>query len=122
MDPEQVVRDFCDAVARRDVEELVGFFSEDAVYHNIPVAPVTGHEAIAGVLRHFLGPASEAEFEVRALAARGNTVLTERLDRFIIEGKKIELPVMGSFEVTPDGKLSAWRDYFDMAQFTRQMG
>ena len=34
--------------------------------------------------------------------------------------RDIALPVMGTFEVR-DGKISAWRDYFDMAQFTNQM-
>ena len=29
---------------------------------------------------------------------------------------------MGAFEVTPDGKISAWRDYFDMQPFTGQLG
>ena len=46
--------------------------------------------------------------------------LTERTDRFLIAGKWIELPVMGAFELR-DGKICAWRDYFDMAQFQRQM-
>jgi limonene-1,2-epoxide hydrolase len=31
------------------------------------------------------------------------------------------LPVMGVFEVNNDGKITAWRDYFDMNQFTSQM-
>jgi limonene-1,2-epoxide hydrolase len=48
-------------------------------------------------------------------------VLTERVDRFLLNGRKVELPVMGAFEVGPDGKIRAWRDYFDMAQFTRQL-
>jgi limonene-1,2-epoxide hydrolase len=39
----------------------------------------------------------------------------------VLHGKKVELPVMGSFEVTPEGKISAWRDYFDMNQFTQQV-
>jgi limonene-1,2-epoxide hydrolase len=29
---------------------------------------------------------------------------------------------MGAFEVTPEGKISAWRDYFEMRQFTNQRG
>jgi len=33
-------------------------------------------------------------------------------------GKVIELPVMGVYEFV-DGKISAWRDYFDMAPFHR---
>jgi limonene-1,2-epoxide hydrolase len=29
--------------------------------------------------------------------------------------------VMGTFELR-DGKIAAWRDFFDMAQWTRQAG
>jgi limonene-1,2-epoxide hydrolase len=121
MSPEEIVRSFCEAVARRDVQELVGFFSADAVYHNIPVEPVSGQEAIGKVLSQYLGPASRAEFELLALAVSGRTVLTERVDRFTIGDKPVELPVMGAFEVDRDGRISAWRDYFDMGQFTGQL-
>ena len=95
MNPTQIVTDFCNAVPRRNVEELVGFFSADAVYHNIPIAPVQGRDAIAATLRGFLDPSTEAEFEVLAIAGEGRTVLTERIDRFTINGKQIALPVMG---------------------------
>jgi limonene-1,2-epoxide hydrolase len=121
MTPTQIVTEFCNAVPRRNVEELVGFFSDDAVYHNIPIAPVRGRDAIAATLRGFLDPSTDASFEVLALAAEGRKVLTERIDRFTINGKQIALPVMGTFEVDAQGKISAWRDYFDLAQFTKQM-
>ncbi len=120
MTPEETVRAFCEAFSRRDVDELVGFFTDDAVYHNMPIAPVRGREAIAATLRQFVDPDGEAEFEVLCIASRGRTVLTERVDRFTLRGAKVELPVMGAFEVTGDGKISAWRDYFDLAQFTKQ--
>ncbi len=52
----------------------------------------------------------------------GPTVMNERVDRFWLPGgKKIELRVAGVFEVR-DGKASLWRDYFDVADFNRQMG
>ena len=121
MNPTEIVTDFCNAVPRRNVEELVGFFSADAVYHNIPIAPVKGREAIAATLRGFIDPSTQAEFELLSLAAEGSKVLTERIDRFTINGKKIALPVMGAFEIDAQGKISAWRDYFDLAQFTAQM-
>ena len=121
MNPTQIVTDFCNAVPRRNVEELVGFFSADAVYHNIPIAPVKGRDAIAATLRGFIDPSTQAEFELLSLAAEGSKVLTERIDRFTINGKKIALPVMGAFEIDAHGKISAWRDYFDLAQFTAQM-
>ena len=119
---EDVVRDFCNAFSRCKVEELLGFFSDDAVYHNIPIEPVKGKAAIEATLRQFIDPKGEAHFEIKHLASAGPTVLTERVDRFVLNGKRIELPVMGAFEVGPDGKIRAWRDYFDLAQFTKQLG
>ena len=121
MSPEEIVRNFCNAFARRDITEITGFFSDDAVYHNIPVDPVSGRDGIANVLEQFLAPASACEFEILAIASSGQTVLTERIDRFVIGDKTIELPVMGTFELTGDGKISAWRDYFDMQQYVKQM-
>jgi limonene-1,2-epoxide hydrolase len=121
MDAEKIVLDFCNAIRARDVDQLVAFFSDEAVYHNIPVAPVVGPEAIGKVLSGYLGGASDAEFEVVAIASRGSVVLTERVDRFTIGGKRIVLPVMGIFEIGDDGRIRAWRDYFDMNQFTSQM-
>jgi limonene-1,2-epoxide hydrolase len=123
MDPERIVREFCAAFASRDPQKLLGYLAPDAVYHNLPLAPVTGHAAIEGVLRGFLAPCTGCEFEMRAVARSGSTVLTERIDRFTrADGKRIELPVMGAFEVGPDGKIRAWRDYFDLATWTRQAG
>ena len=48
-------------------------------------------------------------------------MLTERVDVFTLAGKSFELPVMGTFEIS-DGKISAWRDYFDLNQFISRMG
>ena len=35
--------------------------------------------------------------------------------------KSFEMPVMVIFEVS-DGRISAWRDYFDTKQFATRMG
>ena len=121
MNPIEIITNFCNAIPARDVEALLGFFAEDAVYHNIPVDPVQGHDAIGATLRGFLDPASDAEFELRSIAESGRVVLTERIDRFTIGEKQIELLVMGTFELTAASKISAWRDYFDLGQFQKQM-
>ena len=120
MSAEQVVKDFCEAWSRRDVDELLGYFTEDATYHNIPIDPATGHDAIRNVLNLFVPLAQKIEFEILNVSSNGDTVLTERVDRFQIGDSAIELPVMGTFEIR-DGKITAWRDYFDMAQWTKQM-
>jgi len=116
---EKLVRDFCAAWSRRDIEELLGFFTEDAVYHNIPMAPVTGREGIRAVFEFFVPPAERIDWEVRHVASRDALVFTERVDRFVMSGKTVELPVAGVFEIR-GGKIAAWRDYFDMQTWTRQ--
>jgi limonene-1,2-epoxide hydrolase len=114
---EQVVRDFCAAASTRDPAVLRSFFSDDVVYHNIPMAPAEGIEATMAVIDIFVGMCEAMEFEIHHLASDGSTVLTERTDTFTIKGKTASLPVMGAFHVS-DGKITAWRDYFDMAQVT----
>jgi len=119
-DPIDVVRRFCDAWGKEDVATIVGFFTDDAVYHNIPIAPVTGPEQIKATIEGFSAGVESIEFQVNAIAASGPTVLTERVDVFGFPTGRIELPVMGTFEVR-EGKIAAWRDYFDLNQFMSQM-
>lgn len=119
-DPTQVVRDFCAAWTDLDLDAIVGFFADDAVYHNIPMEPVAGTEAIRSTIAGFTGGVESIEFRVDHIAAAGPVVLTERVDIFVTPAKRMELPVMGTFEVH-DGKITAWRDYFDMNMFTSQL-
>ena len=115
------VRRFIDAWKHRDLDRIMGFFTDDCVYHNIPVDPVQGTVAIRGVIQGFAGMATAIEWELHQIAeTEGGVVLTERTDRFEIGGRWVALPVMGAFELE-DGKIRAWRDYFDLAQFTKQM-
>ena len=116
----ETVRRFCDAFSRRDAGEILEYFTEDAVYHNMPMPPVQGKAGIKTVLDMFLKPSESVEFIILRIAVGDDgAVLTERLDKFALGGKNIELPEMGVFELA-NGKIAAWRDYFDMAAWTRQ--
>ena len=124
--PIEVVRRFCAAWSDNiPAAELAAFFTDNAVYHNIPLAPVTGRDAIAKTIASFIRPGAPGiesiEFRVINIAANGPVVMTERVDVFRLPGKSFELQVMGTFEVS-DGKINAWRDYFDQSQFTSRMG
>ncbi|MFQ5667521.1 MAG: limonene-1,2-epoxide hydrolase family protein [Candidatus Binatia bacterium] len=118
---EKVVRDFCAAWRRKNIDELLGFLAPDAVYHNMPMEPLHGIDAIRQTLDTFMGPAEEIEFEMLGLASAGDLVFTERTDRFTMMGKTVVLPVAGVFEVR-GGKIVAWRDYFDMQTWLKQTG
>jgi limonene-1,2-epoxide hydrolase len=118
----EVVRRFCAAWSEGSLDDVMGCFAPDAIYHNIPVAPVQGVDAIRATIEGFSAGVEHVEFRLDAIAGDGGTVLTERLDVFTFPGgHTIELPVMGTFEVDADGRITAWRDYFDLQQFLGQL-
>lgn len=107
---------FIDLWSMRDLEAILDSMAPDCVYHNIPWEPLVGHEAIRQGLATFLSSATAIDWQIRHIAeGRDGAVLTERLDRFLIGGKWLEIAVMGTFEFC-DGLISHWRDYFDSAQ------
>ena len=63
-DAEKIVTEFCNAWPRKNVDELLGFFTDDAVYHNIPLEPAKGKDAIRGVINTFLPMAKSLHFKI----------------------------------------------------------
>lgn len=113
---ERLIRAFCASWESKNPKAIMAFLAPDAVYHNIPMAPLRGHGEIEGFLS-FLGMVKEISFEILALLADDHRVFTERVDHFQMpDGKTITLPVCGAFEIE-GGKITAWRDYFDAAPF-----
>jgi len=117
---EHVVRTFCDAFDGRDAEALRPYFTEDVVYHNIPLEPAVGIDATIAFIDAFFAMCESMTIETVHLAVRGDVVLTERIDTFTIGDVVAPLSVMGAFEVR-DGRISAWRDYFDLGQVTAML-
>lgn len=119
-EPIEIVQHFCDSWATGDLDTIMSFFATDAEYHNIPVEPVTGVDAIRRTIAGFTTGVDSVVFDVVHIAAAGDVVLTERVDVFTFPNGTVRLPVSGTFEVH-DGRITAWRDYFDMNQFVSQL-
>lgn len=119
--PEEVVTAFMNEfdAEHPDAEALIAYFTEDAVYHNMPMEPAVGIEAVGEALKGVSQMTSRG-WEVLHQAANGDIVLNERVDRFLMGDKEVAVLVCGVFEVR-DGKIARWRDYFDMASFQAQM-
>ena len=100
----------------RDVETILSFFTDDAVYTNIPIDPPNvGKQQIREFLNWFFGAVGDLQFIItRQVAGSDGSVMNERIDRLDFAGKVVDLPVMGVFEFRGD-LICAWRDYFDMA-------
>jgi limonene-1,2-epoxide hydrolase len=117
-EPAELVTEFCALWAEPDLETILGYFTEDAVYHNIPMTPAEGLAAIRELLPMMLDGMEGIDFIVHRQVANGNLVMNERTDVMRrTTGGRVELPVMGTFEVR-DGRIAAWRDYFDLATVT----
>jgi limonene-1,2-epoxide hydrolase len=115
---DDLVTEFCKRWASPDPDEIAAYFTEDAVYHNIPMDPVRGREAIKEFIAGFLAAFEGIDFNVHRQVSDGALVMNERTDVMRRkDGDPISLPVMGVFEVRDD-RIVAWRDYFDMAAIT----
>ncbi|MGM7972753.1 limonene-1,2-epoxide hydrolase family protein [Yersinia enterocolitica] len=93
------------------------WFTPRTVWVNEGVAITTGIDeafALTDELKRTVGIAT-VRIEMLAIAADGNKVLTERLDRFErADGSEIgAAKMMGILELDGD-RIIAWRDYFDV--------
>lgn len=119
--PDEVVDAFIAAVEAKDVDAALALLTDDVSYENMPIDPIVGREAVGATLRGFLDPATEVDWRILRRLSTEGLVVNERVDRFRLAGGWLELPVAGFFEVTPDGLISRWRDYFDMGAYLRQV-
>jgi len=110
--PDELVTEFCRAWADPDPATIAGFFTEDAVFHNIPMEPIRGRAAIEEYVAGFTASFGGIEYRIHHQAVSGDIVLNERTDVFTMNGRTVELPVTGVFEIR-DGRIAALRDYFD---------
>jgi limonene-1,2-epoxide hydrolase len=110
---------FMQAWRELDLDAIMNHFTENAVYANIPMGPPNvGKADIRAFIEGFLGTTTEINFIVHHQTEGANgIIMNERTDVLVMDGKRVELLVMGVFELQ-DGKVKAWRDYFDMAAFS----
>jgi len=120
-DNSATITDFINAWNAVDLDQIMSYIAPDCFYHNIPMEPAVGTEAILAVLKGFVEMSNQVDFTIHNIAESSEgVVLTERTDRFLIGERWVAIPVMGTFELD-GGKITAWRDYFDMGQFQQQM-
>ena len=116
--PTSTVAAFIHQMNHMEIDTALALLADDVVYHNIPMRPVVGREAVRAFLARI--PCEAMDWIVHVSAEHDTAVLNERTDRFrLTDGRWLEIRVVGVFEVL-DGRITAWRDYFDMAEFQRE--
>jgi limonene-1,2-epoxide hydrolase len=99
-------------------------FTDDCVWVQPGLPTTTGPEEAAGLLATFEEMGFRTiDVDYLNVAAVGDLVFTERLDWLVRgDGTRVgPFPVVGVTEFR-DGKISAWREYFDTAVMAQLMG
>jgi len=114
----EVVEGFLRALERLDIDGAMAFCHPDVTYQNVPLPPARGAAATEKQLRVLSKYASGFQAVTHAIAGNADgVVLTERTDVIEVGRFKPAFWVCGRFDVR-DGKIVAWKDYFDYADVT----
>ena len=104
-----------------DVDRILDLFTDDAVWWDVPLRPAEGKAAIRARLQEIVeNVGTSGGFEIVRLVVAGDVVMMERIDHFTVEGVEVTVPVCGVAEVR-EGKIAAWRDYWDLRAWDRQV-
>lgn len=116
----EVVTALIAACERRDLDAVCALVSDDIAYDNVPIGVVHGPEGVRSVLSGGITQAASAiEWRVLEQVEQGDVVMQERVDRFLVDGRWIEIPIAALFRIR-DGRIVLWRDYFDLESYRRQ--
>ena len=115
------VRALIAAWEKRSIDDILATMTPNVRYLNVGMPEMVGHDQIRAGLAGFLGASTKVQWTVHHIAETSDgAVLTERTDVFEMGPKTVSIPVMGVFEFEAD-KISAWRDYFDLQMWIKQM-
>jgi limonene-1,2-epoxide hydrolase len=124
-----IVREFCDAwgdgaIARPNVNKIISMFAEDGVWQLwVPAGPTfKGRAALRSEIDRQCGFSTFMHCGITKIISSGAIVVTERVDHFTMHGIRVEHALMAIYEIDADGKVAAWREYFDTADIGRQLG
>lgn len=113
MQPRQLVLAWVEAFNRADADALAGFYTEDAINHQVAESPVQGRDAIR---RMFAAGFVSAKMVclVEQIFEDGEWAILEWRDPLGLRG-------CGFFHVV-DGKIVFQRGYWDKLSFLRSQG
>jgi limonene-1,2-epoxide hydrolase len=108
----------------QDVDRMTALMAEDIIWQiNVPSwSPLVGREVAREELarQNTLSTGGLPGSEVLNVASNGGVVFTERSDVFEMGEKRITLRVNAVLEVV-EGKIAAWREYYDSVDLARQL-
>ena len=116
------VQKMIDAWNTRNWQQVYELFAADGVLESMMLpAPTVGREAISKRIGALAKDISRIELRIRHMGVADGVVFIERVDDFVYRGKHGAVPVVGVVEVE-QGRVKAWREYYDREQMIEAMG
>jgi limonene-1,2-epoxide hydrolase len=120
-DPESVVRGFYAAWASPNRETLASFFADDAVWVDGPQGVHHGVDEVVGELASQLKAVGGVTVDVKTLVRDGQIVMVEEVSTSQINGTEASTVVMAVFEFYGAGKITQFREAYDLKSMLDQM-
>jgi limonene-1,2-epoxide hydrolase len=111
-----LVRRFWEDLYAHRFAELGRYFTDDAVYDDVPIpaAKVVGPAAIIKKLEIGLGPVPRHVHHLHRQVADETTVVTEHTEDWCFADDHVVALPFCSVQVIEGGKIALWRDYSNM--------
>ena len=120
MSNKDIVDQFFDCWTRGDIAGSMAVCTDDVVWDNVPMKPIEGKKAIEAFLKKFAEGMSDIRYDIDVVMEDGNRLMLEGAENYTKKGRRVSVRYMASFEFQ-DNRISAWRDYFDLATVERQL-
>ena len=114
------VEKFLFSLRAPDLDTAAELLDENLVYQNVGMPTIHGRRRAIKLFKGMDRPSLGFDVLIHRSAADGISVLNERTDVLIFGPVRLQFWVCGVFEVH-DGRITLWRDYFDMGQFQNQL-
>jgi limonene-1,2-epoxide hydrolase len=112
--PESVARRFLAGweTAKPELDELVAFFAEDAVFTDGPKSEYRGVQAIREQFQTMTAMLGSLTIHIRTLVVNGNCVMVERVENVEVQGHPFDIPGVVVFEFDDELRIKQLREYF----------
>ena len=129
-DPTSIAREYLESFNRRDWDRIRDLFAPGYSYTGGDGEKRQGPEAGLAIVQMWAGAFPDARIEIRDIHVAGDTAIVEfqaggtqdgELMGIAATGRKVSMPVCTVLDIK-DGKITAEREYMDLAHMMQQLG
>lgn len=113
-----IVEKFLYSLRDKDLDTAESLLDENVLYQNVGYSSIRGRRRTMKLFAAMKRPSMGFDVKFHRSVADSTSVINERTDVITIGPVRMQFWVCGVFEVR-DGRITLWRDYFDLFDFTK---